>query len=773
MSGIYEHIHFKRETVIRERRRNPFPPPKFEGNKSEHAQTLTEQLHRAKQLAATKETPGYDNRILLKLNIREGFEPASFESIAGIQIVSQENKEIVLLFTTELALTEFEKRLATYGSTGDVTRKELIEATRAFDLWTEEDRLGKVLEREGLPSAETFILDVELWPLENRQERDSMLSAFREWATDTDFIILDTISNNYLTIARLKCAKVNYKNLFHYRDVRTIDLPPRYTLEYSLLNTDITDIPEPETPPLDAPRVAILDSGLNSGHPLVQAAVGDRRSYINGLGPEDKTGHGTAVAGIALYGDIQEALANKTFTPHFWILSGRILDDQNEYSEKFIENQVEQAVREFHSDYDCKIFNLSIGDALRPYSGGKAGTFPMTLDNLSHELGVLFIVSAGNILKSEIIENLKANIDYPDYLFNNSSILEPANAMNALTVGSIARYDKSRTSARYINDPAYQPLAQINSVSPFSRLGHGISGCIKPEIVAYGGNLSHDARTNSLSEHGLGELTLNHSYTDGKLFSEKLGTSFSAPHLTHLAGRLLANIGHDSVLLLRSLIVGHAKNEMLNFPKEIKDDDKLRMAGYGKIDEEHLYRSGEEVVVLYAVDKIEDDKNHFYEIPLPSEFFNGRRKREVTITLSYFAPARNTRVNYRGMRMFYKFIKGTTLEQAVRMFDKETPKDQYKNIPEFGTLNRNINAESRSNGTVQSSTWTIKQPDKKSKYFIVITRNDHPWGKRFSRDKEEYVLTIILRDREQTEANLYSKIAEMIKQRVRGRSTVK
>jgi hypothetical protein len=206
MPGVYEHIHFQRETAIRDRRANKFPPPKFTGDPSDHAKFLSDQLNTIRQkIADEEETPRYDDRLLLKLNVREGYDPAAFESIEGIQILSQENKEIVLLFTTETALAVFEKRLSTFGSTGSVTRKDLIEATKAFHLWSADDRRGDVLRREGLPPGNTLVLDVELWPLENRSERDKMFEAFRQWAQKNSIDILDKILNNYLSIARVKC----------------------------------------------------------------------------------------------------------------------------------------------------------------------------------------------------------------------------------------------------------------------------------------------------------------------------------------------------------------------------------------------------------------------------------------------------------------------------------------------------------------------------------------------------------------------------------------
>ena len=60
--------------------------------------------------------------------------------------------------------------------------------------------------------------------------------------------------------------------------------------------------------------------------------------------------HGTSVSGIALYGDVEESIRSKRFIPYFYILSGKILHENNMHEEKFIENQIKKAVREFHSD---------------------------------------------------------------------------------------------------------------------------------------------------------------------------------------------------------------------------------------------------------------------------------------------------------------------------------------------------------------------------------------------------------------------------------------
>ncbi|MDH5719847.1 MAG: S8 family peptidase [Spirochaetia bacterium] len=766
MPGIYEHILFRRESGIRERRGKSFPPPKFEGNPKEHSQKLfTDIQNLRKQRDA--EISGYDKRLLLKINIRENFDPQAFETIPGIELISQEDKEIVLLFAAEEALADFENRLTAFGSSAGVTRKQLIEATKAIHLWTPEDRKGEALKREGVPESETFIIDTELWSIEKAAEQKKLFSEYKLFLEKNDIKYIDSVANNYLNVVRVRCNKNQLNLLLKYRDIRTADLPPKFYFDISLLQTNIENLPQPLPPDESAPKIAVLDSGLNSGHPLLKQAVGEKRTYISETGSHDDTGHGTAVASIVLYDNISDAINSKTFKAPFWILSGRVLDENNEYNEKFIENQIDKAVREFHHEYGCRIFNVSLGDTRRPFTGGRAGSFTLTLDNLSHELGILFIVPSGNYDKRMIQENLKNKIEFPDYLFNDGQLLEPANALNAITVGSMARYDKGRAAHRYSDDPAYQPVVRAGEISPFSRTGPGLLKSIKPELISYGGNMSSD-RDGMLREHGLGEIAFNHDFLSGKLFNEYCGTSFSAPRISHLAGRLLADIKNAPVHLVRALLIGQANYNSIFFRPQITETQKKQLSGYGKVEEDFLFRSGEETVVIYAHDFIENNKNHFYQLPLPDEYFAGKRRREITVTLSYFSAVRNTRISYKATRMFYKFVKSNSAEEVYQMFDKGTPDDEYSNIPEY-SHGRWITSKERTNGTVQSSTWILKASRLPEKYFIVVTRNDYPWGERISKLKEEYVLAVIIRDKENQEAQLYTKIRNAVRERARGR----
>ncbi len=619
-----------------------------------------------------------------------------------------------------------------------------------------------------IPQSKDFILDVELWPQENNNIRTTMIEAFRNFSENENFNILDFVNNSYIILIRIRCSKKQYEKILNYRDVRTVDLPPRYSLDYSLLETSISEIPNPDSLKKDAPSIAVLDSGISTNHPLLRTSIGDTRSYNEDGNSNDETGHGTAVSGIALYGDIEDSIKSKKFIPYFYILSGKVLEDKQSMSETFLENKIEKAVKEFYGEYNCKIFNFSIAFIDKPYQGGKVSSLTLTLDNLSHELGVLFIISAGNLSLNDIRSKLDAKRKYPNYLLENSNILEPANSINSLTVGSYTKYDMGKVAKSYPKDPTYKPLAPVNSISPFSRIGFGIGGGIKPELIAHGGNLSIDLRSKNLNKNELGVISLNSKFVGNNVFSEDIGTSFSAPYITHLAGRILSNSKGYSITFIKALLIASADSSLVKIHNITDKNDLVKMKGYGKVDEDFLFKSGEESVILFSSDKIQNNKNHFYEIPIPESFFDGKkRKRQITVSLSYNSSARNTRISYRASRISFRFVKSTSLEEVTKMFNKATTADEYENIKEYSS-NRNISSKLRSKGTNQSSTWQFQQPKKsRDKFFVIVTRNDFPWGDKVGKEEEEYSLVISIQDKEAIEPKLYTQIKEKLDQKIK------
>jgi hypothetical protein len=449
------------------------------------------------------------------------------------------------------------------------------------------------------------------------------------------------------------------------------------------------------------------------------------------------------------------------------------LDSSNASDDKLIQNQVEVAVRYFHREYGCRVFNFSYGDLRKPHLGRHVRGLAVTLDTLTRELDVLFVVPTGNFNGTDTLP-ADWRADYPRYLLQNeAALLDPAPALNALTVGSLARWDATFNTQRYRNDPAEQPIARCDQPSPFSRSGPSVGGAIKPELVGYGGNWAVNVRTanQTIVRQGLGELSTCKDFAVGRLLAEETGTSFAAPHVAHLAACILAEHTQADHNLLRALLVAHARwpepTEALLRDKA----ERLRLCGYGKVQDGALERSTEQEVTLVANDSIPNRCHHFYEVPLPPDFLEGRRRtREVTVALAHSPAVRTTRISYKSCAMEFRLVWADDLSRVSRMFNAATSPEEYRRIAEANGAR--IGARNRSAGTVQADTWTLLRPNaqrRAQRLFVVVTRIDESWGRDLTLTDEPYALAVTVRDRENADARLYTQIQARLRARVAAR----
>lgn len=780
MAEDFPHLALQRETPVTAKR--PGQPPRFNipDDARGHSLRLLEDLTSSREQCEGDEG-GFDARKLIKFTVDKGFNPDDIQKISPtIEFVSQEQETVVIGFASDAALADFEKRLSTMAKGESVTYKQVFYALRGLDGWRPEDRKGWALKTMGFPETDEFLLDVELWPLEDHPDKRTLEDdTFRTWLSNKGIEKKDKVIQPGLMLYRVLCTIDQAELLLRNRDVRCVDLPPNFRLERSAIFQDLGNLPDLQPPNNHAPGVVVLDSGLASGHTLLKDAVGETKSFLPGEGANDANGHGTHVAGLALYGDFEQCLRNRRFVPSLRLFSGRILDENNSNNTGFIENHIEQAVRHFNSTHACKVFNLSFGDSRKPYSGGHIKGLSVVLDTLSRELDVLFIVSAGNhCIGEDSPEGLGWRDSYPHYLLEDSwRIIEPATALNTLTVGSLARYNQTINSQRYSQDPSELPVAQPDHPSPFTRAGPSVDGAIKPELLAYGGNWAINTRAGySLLEQsgGLGVVSTQQN-PEGSKVTVKNGTSMAAPQVAHLAASVLldhpeANSNFIRALLCLNAVMPPPCQDLIGQNKEFR-----RVCGYGKLDERALFRSLEIAVTLKAEGAIENKKHHFYEVPVPPEFFKGgkRRLREIAAALAYTPPVRSTRMKYRATRIDFSLVCGPDLDYVTKMFNKATPQDDYEKIPEFKT--GLIGKQARSKGTNQADFWQFLQFNADSKLrnqklFVVVTRNDYPWGESLCSYEEHYSLLVSMRDWENKNAQLYTQIKAQLEARLRLRA---
>lgn len=145
------------------------------------------------------------------------------------------------------------------------------------------------------------------------------------------------------------------------------------------------------------------------------------------------------------------------------------------------------------------------------------------------------------------------------------------------------------------------------------------------------------------------------------------------------------------------------------------------------------------------------------------------RLREIAVALAYTPPVRSTRIKYRATRIDFRLVAARDLEHVTTMFNKATKKEDYQSILEL--TGATVGQMARSKGTVQADFWRFKQFREDSalrtnKLFVVVTRNDFPWGESLCDTEESYSLLVSLRDKDNLFAQLYTQIKARLDARV-------
>ena len=542
----------------------------------------------------------------------------------------------------------------------------------------------------------------------------------------------------------------------------------------------------------ETPVLALLDGAPFQYHQFLDNRIAfDDPDNLHEKYEISQQKHGTAMASLICHGDLgmgqteirshsRRIYARPVLQPHSYFSRNKEVMPPTVFQEDLIEI----AVREmFEGDsppaQNVKVINLSLGNLSQQYLH-EMSPWARLLDWLSFKYKVLFIVSAGNF-EDCIRLNERENTSNPvsfcrsdvlceiDRNQRHHRLLSPAESLNALTVGAL---QEDSSGSLPLSVRGFDPIEDYPLPSPYSRVGPGYRGAIKPDIYVGGGRLLYDRDpsdesilvpvTNTNGPPGVrvaypgsrSEILTNTSY--------QAGSSHATAIVTHNAGHIFETLeeiraeypslpsSHDAVLIKTLLVHGtswrqnaFAYDHLKNSTNKRKFSKYLaRYLGFGSLQAERLHECTQTRATAIGYGDIEDGQRHRFTFPLP----NGSNVRDflrLTVTLTWFTPINPFHI---GIRRAKLLLAGNGLKS------------------DNGHIRQNCDGQQVRKGTVQHEIFELRKsnlPGDVLELFVECTADAGALDEEIP-----YGLAVTLEVAEEEDINLYAMVRERIRPRV-------
>jgi len=524
--------------------------------------------------------------------------------------------------------------------------------------------------------------------------------------------------------------------------------------------------------------IGVLDDAIATGHPLLGALVSATRSFPANHAWQQPGPHGTMVAGLALYGDLETRLRDRlAFDSSGSIVQGRVIEPRpaQPHLHQFPPEQpehltIEEAIVALNEDHGVRVFVLSV-TGNDPYSGPRVSMMTERLDDLIRERDLVVVVSTGNHgidgLTAQMANGQHVLHDYPAYALDETGrVSEPATAALAVTVGSIARSAGPATLAgtTRIGDVAVAP---VNGLSPFSRSGPGAHKGMKPDCVHYGGNLvlrADGAVASPESGTGVVSLALDGG---GRLFGVGSGTSYAAPRVARIAADVLDIYADASGNLVRALLGLSA-----SIPEPVRDafgNEVCLVAGHGLPASDRASASTALRTVLMGEFSMDSDTVAIHPLPVPTAFQSVKAARTIRVALAFDPPVRRTRREYLAGEMKFDLLRASTIQQVQSWYRNQGSGAAAKLPSQRQRPKLEPGSEASANSTLMVRGIRRQQafdPNDGNIYFLAVTHSGRPWAKPGS---QTYAVAVAFEEEERQNVDLYVELQQRVRPRARVR----
>jgi Subtilase family len=542
------------------------------------------------------------------------------------------------------------------------------------------------------------------------------------------------------------------------------------------------------------PRVCLLDTGVNRGHPLLASLMTsqDLHTVDPNWGVTDNNGHGTGLAGLAAFGDLTAALAStdkidvsiRLESVKLFGNSGNNTGDAELFGSLFAEAVSRP---EIDAPNRSRVFTSAV-TSTDGRDRGRPSAWSAKVDGLASDdfnkgnTSRLIVLCAGNT-RNPSDWNL-----YPASLATNQ-LHDPAQAWNALTVGAYT----AKTKITEADAQHYVPIAAAESLSPFTTTSVTWANHwpLKPEVVFEGGNAGKDT-FGAAEIASLSLLTTNYR-PQQRNFATTNATSAASALCAGMAAQLMAQYPSLRPETIRALIVQSANwtaamraAHLPPTPNKSHYVHLIRHCGWGVPDLTRATWSAQNSLTLIVEDElvpfkkqdvIKTNQMRLHQLPWPKNFLQELPANtivEMRVTLSYFiepnpsSRGEKSKFHYPSHRL--RFAVKRPLEPSETEFiarinkATELEEDQVQ-TDDSSDSNWLLGPTQRYRGSLHQDVWIGTAAELANRGFIAVYPAAGWWKTRqaLSRydSKAKYSLLVSIAT-PNTEVDLYTAIENVL-----------
>ena len=545
----------------------------------------------------------------------------------------------------------------------------------------------------------------------------------------------------------------------------------------------VNDLAGRVTPaPLGAPVVCVLDTGTNRAHPLLAPSLAEADMHAGrkewGTHDDHPEGHGTAMAGVALLGDLTHVLASREPVPLTHRLESSKMLSQKEPNPPHLYGVITRdcvSLPEIEAPHRKRVFCSSI-TAIDGRDRGEPSSWSAEVDRLCVGLddnsgGRLMVLSAGDALRPASAG------DYPA-ANHTDPVHDPGQAWNALTIGAFT--EKTVITEKEL--AGWKPLAPAGDLSPSSTTSRAWDRPwpFKPDLVMEGGNLAFD-QSGTVTDPTSLSLLATHHRPHERLLAPFGETSAASALASRMAAQLWAKYPALRPETVRALLV-HSADWTTAMCRHVPGtkradlEERLRIFGHGVPRLERALWSAHDALTLVIEQDLQpfegksSKEMHVHSLPWPVSALEALGETPVVlrVTLSYFIEPNPARRGWTSRHRYashgLRFEMQTPVE-SLRQFRARVNAQADEGDRGDGDTKQWELGPLRSRGSIHADRWHGKAVDLAARRHLAVFPVIGWWRERAKHphadQRVRYTLVVSI-DTPGSEADLYTPVAAAV-----------